>query len=170
MFKNFLFPQSRMKYVKKDHEKECKDCGCVFCNIAKDDPKTPTKKLYQDDTLMVVMNIYPYNVGHLQIVPLRHIVWFDEMTKKEQSAIVEMINRTVKLLKKVEDPVGMNIGLNMAGECAGASIMHLHVHVVPRYKRDFGFMEVTNSTRVLVEPIDETYKKLMKHVNILKGK
>ena len=81
-----------------------------------------------------------------------------------------MVNKTVKLLRKVETPIAMNIGLNMAGDCAGASILHLHVHVVPRYKRDFGFMEITDGTRVLVEPIDETYKKLMKHVNILKVK
>jgi len=170
MFKNYLFPKSRMKYVKKNHKKEKKKSGCIFCNIAKDDPNTPTKKLYQDDTLMVVMNIYPYNVGHLQIIPIRHVEWFDELTKKERNAIIEMINKTVKLLKKTETPVAMNVGLNMGGDYAGASVEHLHVHVVPRYKRDFGFMEVTNDTRVLAEPIDKTYKRLMKNINILKGK
>ncbi|NOX71783.1 MAG: HIT domain-containing protein [Candidatus Micrarchaeota archaeon] len=168
MFRSFLFPNSRMKYVKKNRNKVEKK-GCVFCRIANEDPDIEKKVLYKDDKVMVMMNIYPYNVGHLQVVPVRHVVWLDELTKDERDALFEMVNRTVKFLKKVEKPVAMNIGMNIGGETAGASIMHLHVHVVPRYKSDFGFMEITASTRVLVEPIEETYQRFLKHADMLKG-
>ncbi len=167
MFKNFLFPRSRLKYVKKVGKNE-KEEGCLFCRIAKDDPKVEKKVIYKDDVVMVLMNIYPYNVGHLQVVPVRHVVWLEELTQEEHKILFEMVYRTVKLLRKVAEPVAMNIGLNMGGEVSGASVMHLHIHVVPRYKRDFGFMEVTNDTKVMVEPLETTYAKLMKHVDMLK--
>ena len=168
MFKHYLFPKSRLKYVKKDHTREAKDKGCLFCRIAKDDPEVDKMILYKDDMVMAVMNIYPYNVGHLEVIPVRHVVWLEELTKEEYKALYDMVDKCVKLLRKVETPVAMNIGLNMGGDCAGGSILHLHVHIVPRYQRDFGFMELTDSTRVLVEPVEETYRKLMEHAGMLK--
>lgn len=167
MFEHYLFPKSRMKYVKKDHSNEEKCKGCLFCCIAKDDPDVEKLILYKDEIVMVLMNPYPYNVGHLEVIPVRHVVWLEELTEDEHDAIFRMTRRCVKLLKKCDSPVAMNIGLNMGGDAAGGSVMHLHVHVVPRYQRDFGFMEVTDSTRVLVEPVPETYKRFLKNKDIL---
>ena len=169
MFRNFLFPDSRMDYVKKDHKKEEKEKGCVFCRIAGDDPDVEKRVLYKDHKVMVLMNIYPYNVGHLEVIPIRHAVWLDDMTNEEREALFDMVDKAAKLIRKVENPIAMNIGMNIGGDAAGGSIMHLHVHLVPRYRRDFGFMEMTTSTRVIVEPIDETYKKFMKYTDILKS-
>ncbi len=166
MFRHFLFPESRMKYVKKASKEKGK---CIFCAIANDDPDIPKKVLHKDDKVMVIMNIYPYNVGHLQVIPVRHVVWLEELSPEEKDALFGMVDRTIKLLRKTEKPIAMNVGINMGGEIAGASIEHLHVHVVPRFRRDFGFMEVTAETKVVAEPLEKTYKRLMKEVSMLKG-
>jgi len=116
---------------------------------------------------MVVMNLFPYNTGHLEVIPIRHVKSLEELRKEELADLVEKVVKSIRLLKRALRPVGFNVGINI-GEIAGASVEHLHVHIVPRYKRDFGFMEVTCETRVMPESIDETYKKLMKHASLLK--
>jgi len=166
MYKNYLWATSRMKYVKKKHKQTP---GCLFCNIAKDDPDTPKKVLWKDKDMMVIMNIFPYNVGHLEVVPTRHLVWPEELTREEYQKMWEMTRRTILLLKKALNAPAFNVGINMGGDLAGGSILHLHVQIVPRYVRDSGFMEVTASTKVMPQSIDETFKTLKKYVSVLKG-
>jgi diadenosine tetraphosphate (Ap4A) HIT family hydrolase len=164
MYKNYLWATSRMKYVKKKHKQTP---GCLFCNIAKDDPNTPKKVLWKDKDMMVIMNIFPYNVGHLEVVPIKHVVWPEELSIQEYQKMWEMVKRTVILLKKALNASAFNIGLNIGGDLAGGSILHLHVQIVPRYVRDSGFMEATASTKVMPQSIDETFNTLKKHVSVL---
>jgi len=166
MYRNYLWATSRMSYVKKKH---AKIEGCLFCNIARDDPKTPKKVLWKDRDMMVIMNIFPYNTGHLEVVPVKHVVWPEELSGQEYGKMWEMVRRSILLLKKALNAPAFNVGINMGGELAGGSIMHLHVQIVPRFVRDSGFMEVTASTKVMPQSLDDTYKALKKNVSVLKG-
>jgi len=162
MFRHYLWATSRLKYILNRPK------GCIFCNIVKGDPNTPSRILYKDKEMMVIMNMYPYNVGHLQVVPVRHVTQLEELSEIEFQKLWDLVKKSVVLLKKALNPPGFNIGMNIGGEISGGSILHLHVQIVPRYKRDAGFMEVTADTKVMPQSIDETYKILMKHADILK--
>ncbi len=161
MHKHHLFSPSRSNWVGK------KTSGCLFCKILKNDPKIPKKVLYKDKEVIVLMNVYPYNIGHLQVLPVRHVENLEDLTDKEISSLFTMVKKSIKLLRKVLKPRGFNVGMNI-GDVSGASVRHLHVHIVPRFRTDFGFMEITAETKVLSETIEKTYKKLKKEVGMLK--
>ena len=160
MYESWLYT-NRLRWVAKNKPK-----GCLFCRIAKGDKKVPSKILYKDEDVMVIMNLFPYNTGHLEVIPIRHVVNLEELTQEEFSKLFEMMRKCIKLLKKVLKPVGFNIGLNI-GNVSGASISHSHIHIVPLFKTDFGFMETIARTKVMPESIDKSYKKLMKEIKIL---
>ena len=156
LFNSWLYTR-RMSWVTKSKPK-----GCLFCRIAKGDKRVPSRVLYRGKKTMVIMNLFPYNTGHLEVVPIRHVKDLTELTEEELEDLWKRIVKSMELLKRALRPEGFNIG-----ELAGASIEHLHVHIVPRFKRDFGFMEVTGKTRVMPEPIDRTYKKLKQYSSLL---
>jgi ATP adenylyltransferase len=163
MYFEYLWSPGRMAWVKNIKPYK----GCVFCGIAKNDPKVPKKVIYRDKTMMVIMNIFPYNVGHLQIVPIRHVEWPEELNPGEYAHMNELFRKTIQLLRKALNPVGFNTGMNL-GSSSGQSITHLHKQIVPRYKKEVGFMETLNGIKVMPETLDATYKKIMKHADTLK--
>jgi ATP adenylyltransferase len=163
MYCDYLWSPKRMKWVKGKNPYK----GCVFCGIAKNDPRVPKKVVFKDENLMVIMNIFPYNVGHLQVVPLRHVNWPNELNGEEFQHFNEMFKKTIELLKKSLNPIGFNVGMNLGGH-SGQSISHLHLQIVPRYAKEVGFMESILGTKVMPETLDQTYKKIMKHADILK--
>jgi diadenosine tetraphosphate (Ap4A) HIT family hydrolase len=164
MYLEDLWATSRGKWVKKPHLKKDK---CIFCAIAKGDKSIPSKVIYKGKDMMVIMNIFPYNPGHLQVVPLRHIRKLDELSKEEFIKFFETGRKCINMLEKAMKPLGFNMGINL-GEVAGASIEHLHMQIVPRYKREIGFMETTSHTKVMPMGLDEVYRKLKQHIHILK--
>ena len=161
MYPNHLWTK-RLKWVKGR-----KFSGCIFCRILKGDKRVPSRVVYQDKDVAVLMNLFPYNVGHLQVIPARHVESIEQMTDEDIKKLFSMVRKAVLLLKKALKPKAFNIGANL-GNIAGASISHFHVHVVPRYSHDLGFMEITCFTKVMPESIDKTFEKLKKHVDILK--
>jgi ATP adenylyltransferase len=163
MYTDYLWSPGRMKWVAGAKPYK----GCVFCGIAKNDPKVLKKVIYRDKTMMVIMNIFPYNVGHLQVVPRRHVEWLEDLSDEEYSHFDGLIRKTVKLLKKSLNPIGFNVGMNL-GKHSGQSITHLHCQIVPRYAKEVGFMESIMGTKVMPETLDQTYKRIMKHADILK--
>lgn len=162
MYRYWLNSPSRMKWVKRKHGK-----GCLFCKIAKGDKKTRAEILYKDKKFMVIMNIFPYNTGHLQVSPVKHVTALEGLDDKDVSAMFILVKKCVKVLKRVLKPMGFNIGINQGGDIAGASVQHLHIHIVPRFKRDLGFIDIIGGTKVLPEPVDKTYKRLKKYVKML---
>jgi diadenosine tetraphosphate (Ap4A) HIT family hydrolase len=164
MYAHYLWATSRMRWVKKPGKKPK---GCLFCGIARGDPDIPSKVIHKDRSMMVIMNIFPYNVGHLEVVPVRHVEELGDLSGDEFERFFRMIEKSVVLLRKALNPRGFNIGFNI-GQFSGASIRHLHAQIVPRYERDSGFMEVTAETKVMPESIDQTRKKLMKFAGMLK--
>ena len=159
-FGSYLWATSRRKYVGKKHK------GCIFCGISKKDPNVPRKELYRNDELMVVLNVFPYNRGHVEVVPRKHVFSITDLSEDELTRLFVMVQKVIKLLNKAYKPAGINVGINM-GEYAGASAEHLHVQIVPRYKRETGFMEVTADTRVMSETVDQTLKNLKKYKYML---
>jgi ATP adenylyltransferase len=162
-FRSYIGVPSKASYARG---KDRPDVDCILCSIAEGNPKVQQKIVYRNSENMVVLNIYPYNPGHLLIFPIRHAEDFEELSEEEILGLFLLTQKSVKLLKEVYEPQGFNIGINQ-GEAAGASVKHFHIQVVPRYSSEIGFMETINSTRVIVETLDETLKKLKSKVSIL---
>jgi len=118
--------------------------------------------LYRGKKNYVVLNKFPYNNGHLMVVPHRHLRDFEKLEEQELSEMMALVRRSVSVLKKTYRPDAFNIGMNIGKE-AGAGIPgHLHMHVVPRWRSDTNFMPVLGETRFLVEHLARTFTRLKK--------
>lgn len=116
--------------------------------------------LWRGDHVFVILNRYPYNNGHLLIVPYREVAHYDALTAEERHALADAIDRCIRWLRHAFDPDGFNVGMNL-GAGSGAGIPeHLHAHVVPRWTGDTNFMTTTGETRVIPEAMEKTYQKL----------
>ncbi|MHA1819649.1 MAG: HIT family protein [Promethearchaeota archaeon] len=165
LFKDNLLAQNKMEYIKKriEQEKEEKREECIFCRIQKMEIGDKNYKIYQGQTAFVILNKYPYNPGHLMVIPNRHIKDFRDLNEKELKEMQKLIMNSQNILDELYHPSGYNIGLNI-GNFSGASISHLHVHIVPRYKSELGYIDIIGKTRILVDNIDSVYKKMMNKV------
>jgi ATP adenylyltransferase len=157
LFNSYLSVPWKAVYVrrKKDPNK------CLLCAIVQKIRGVKSWEVFRDDLVMVLLNRFPYNPGHLLISPLEHYEEYEAMPSELTSHLSVMLQRGIKLLKMTHQPMGFNIGLNLGGNIAGGSIKHIHWHLVPRYIGDLNFMEMLG-TRVLIETLEET-------LSILKG-
>ncbi len=152
-----LWAPWRMDYILGEKEK-----GCVFCNKIKHHENNDKRNLilFRGEYHFIIMNKYPYNNGHLMVVPVRHTAEFENLDEKESMEMMEMISKSIKALKEGVNPDGFNIGMNL-GKIAGAGIDdHLHFHIVPRWTADTNFMPVVGKTKVISEALSETWEKL----------
>jgi len=132
--------------------------GCVFCNT--NEPGRDELILVRGRFSYVVLNLYPYNNGHLMIVPNRHIPTLEATTADEREEVMRLTRHAEIAISEAYKPQGMNIGINL-GRPAGAGVVdHLHVHVVPRWNGDTSFMTVVGEVRVLPEDLAATKKRL----------
>jgi ATP adenylyltransferase len=143
-----------MNYIRQKGEK-----GCIFCKKPLEQKDEQNLILYRGRKTFVLMNRFPYNNGHLMIVPKRHCTDLDELSINEFQDLFDVVNVSTQVLKKSLRPHGFNVGINF-GKAGGAGIDHLHVHVVPRWLGDTNFMPVLAETKVVPESLDETYRKL----------
>ncbi|MBY9017050.1 MAG: HIT domain-containing protein [Candidatus Lokiarchaeota archaeon] len=160
-FDKWLQALGKLDYVQG---KTRPDVKCILCSIKENDEKVVSLKIYEDEICFVTINLYPFNPGHLMCVPNRHITKYTELTKKELLHLNRAIQGLQLLLDDLYNPKGYNIGINQ-GNYAGASIDHLHFHVVPRYGTELGFIDIVGNTRVLPEGLDSVKKKLNQNVN-----
>ena len=150
-----LWAPWRLDYILSE-----KKGGCIFCEKVQEDQDRDNLILYRGKCHFVIMNAYPYNNGHMMVVPYRHTSSISGWSDEEMCEFFELADVAVKILKNTMNPDGFNIGINM-GECAGAGIAdHVHLHVVPRWSGDTNFMPVLGETRVIPEHIMDTYDKL----------
>ncbi|MCM2282049.1 MAG: HIT domain-containing protein [Bdellovibrionaceae bacterium] len=157
MRRSVLARPDRAKYVRG----EVRPSGCVFCLAANQGPKFESLCLYRGKTAMVVLNKYPYNNGHILVLPLRHTGDLTDLTKEEHTEIHDLLREVVRILRQVYEPAGFNVGLNL-GAAAGAGIPdHLHYHVVPRWRGDTNFFPLLAGTKVVVETLEQTYERLL---------
>jgi ATP adenylyltransferase len=152
-----LWSPWRMEYIQANKDED-EDAGCVLCRIR--DGEESERVLARSKLGFVVLNKYPYNPGHLMVVPNRHAGDLEEFEDQESLELQRLIKRAVKALRAEMDPHGFNIGLNI-GRIAGAGLPdHLHWHVVPRWSGDTNFMPVIGQTRVMPELLAETARRL----------
>ncbi|MCC7300737.1 MAG: HIT domain-containing protein [Verrucomicrobia bacterium] len=152
-----LWAPWRIDYIRGEKAGECFLCR-IF--VEKDDRENLL--LYRGKTCAVLMNRYPYNSGHLMISPYRHVAEPGQLTPEENTEMSALTARAVEVLRKVMNPQGFNIGINL-GEAAGAGLKdHLHQHIVPRWVGDTNFMPVLGGPRVIPEALESTYDLLVK--------
>ncbi len=150
-----LWAPWRIKYI--EGFKKGKDC--IFCIKSKDKKFILKKGKYS----FVIMNIFPYNPGHLMVAPYKHVKELKDLNKKEISEIMEFVKEGVEILKKVYSPHGFNIGVNI-GRIAGAGFdEHIHFHIVPRWEGDTNFMPVLGNTKIISEELKRSYRRLKKY-------
>jgi len=155
---NKLWAPWRMEYIER--ELVDKSEGCFLCDKPKSDDNERTLILLKGKLTFVVMNLYPYNNAHLMISPYRHISEFTSLSKEERSESQELIAGSIKILSKHMNPDGFNVGLNI-GKAGGAGLEeHLHWHLVPRWLGDTNFMPVLGNTKVIMEGLTDSYRKL----------
>jgi len=133
---------------------------CIFCTMPAEDRDRENAIVHRGRECFVILNAYPYNPGHLMIVPYRHAGSLLDLTDTAVEEIMELTRRSLGILNRAMSPEGMNIGINQ-GPAAGAGIAeHVHQHVVPRWVGDTNFMTSLGHTKVLPELVTETYDKL----------
>jgi ATP adenylyltransferase len=133
--------------------------GCVFCE-ALSAADADALVLYRGRDCYVILNLFPYNSGHLMVVPNRHIASLSAATHEERCELMDLTRLAEQALTEAYRPQGLNVGMNL-GRSAGAGIVdHLHVHVVPRWAGDTNFMTVVGEVRVLPEDIAQTAQRL----------
>ncbi len=143
----------------------CRQEGCLFCEKSKERKDKENYILFRGRHCMVMLNIYPYNNGHLMIAPYRHIASVEKLRKEEIGEIMDVLSKMVKVIKEVMHPEGFNIGMNL-GKAGGAGIAdHLHLHIVPRWVGDSNFMLSLSGTKVISEALSETYHKLKEKIS-----
>ena len=142
------------------------DVPCPFCRIPTLDDAEGLV-VARGNTAYVVMNLYPYNAGHLLICAYRHVADLTELTNAERNEIFELTAHSMKVLRKVSGAKGFNLGMNQ-GSIAGAGIAdHIHQHVVPRWGGDANFMPVIGKTKVLPQLLQETREALAQNWNLV---
>ena len=134
--------------------------GCVFCRALARATDRASLVVHVAPLSMIVMNLYPYNAGHVMIAPRRHVGRLSEVTPEELGEMASLAQRLASVIEEIYRPHGLNLGMNL-GRAAGAGIEdHLHLHLLPRWNGDTNFMSVVGETRVIPEDLGEACKKL----------
>ncbi|MFP5068278.1 HIT family protein [Pseudonocardia nantongensis] len=163
-----LWTPHRLAYIKG-----AVDTGCPFCRIARGDvigdgypgsggtdPDEENLVIARGDEVFALLNLHPYNPGHLMVLPYRHVAELEELTDSESAELMGFTRQAVLTMKKVAAPHAFNVGLNL-GQVAGGSLAeHLHQHVVPRWGGDANFIAVVGQTKVIPQLLAETRAQL----------
>ncbi|MBI3418162.1 MAG: HIT domain-containing protein [Verrucomicrobia bacterium] len=148
----------RMQYILAPKPPPAEDS--LFTRLAQSSDDEQNFIIARDRTCFAVLNIYPYNGGHLMVVPYKQVPDLGGLTEEELTDLMKLTRRCQQALAQVMKPDGFNIGINL-GKVAGAGIAeHLHIHVVPRWSGDTNFMPVLANTSVLPEALADTAAKL----------
>jgi ATP adenylyltransferase len=153
-----------MTYIRGEREK-----GCIFCAPPLKREDKINLIVYRGQRTVVVMNKFPYNNGHLMVVPKRHCANLEELDPDEFRELFQVMRVSTQVLKTVLCPHGFNIGFNL-GKAGGAGQEHLHLHIVPRWIGDTNFMPVLGETKIIPEYLSETYRKLHSAFDEIAGK
>ena len=152
---DILYSPWRLQYINSEKEKKC-----IFCldHPVEDDARHLV--LYRSEYSFAIMNLFPYNNGHLMIIPKKHTSSLLTLSEVERNDLFGLVTKAVSILETVYKPEGVNIGMNL-GKAAGAGIdEHIHVHVVPRWSGDVNFMTSISGTRIIPEDFEKAYLRL----------
>ena len=145
----------RIEYIRSE-----KDDGCIFCDKLKENNDEKNYILFRGKDNFIILNLYPYNPGHIMVVPYRHLSNLDDLTNEELFEHNDLVRRSCRALREAYKPEGFNIGMNL-GRVAGAGVEdHIHTHVIPRWNGDTSFVTIVSDIRFLPHAMDATYKEL----------
>lgn len=151
----------RGQYIKSSSSGE--EDGCVLCHVHQAGDDREMLVLHRADRSFVMMNLYPYNPGHLMVVPYQHTADFAGLDAATATEIMSLGQRCVAVLQAEMEPHGFNLGINL-GRTAGAGVdQHVHLHVVPRWNGDTNFMPLIGGVKLIPEAIDDTFMALKPH-------
>jgi len=154
-----LWAPWRMEYI-LDAQDPAREEGCIFCLLPRAQADRDNLILWRGRQALVMLNKFPYNPGHLMVVPNRHIASLAAATTDELCELIELTRRAELALGEAYSPHGLNMGINL-GKPAGAGVLdHVHMHIVPRWSGDTNFMTIVGGTRVLPEELPQTAEKL----------
>ncbi|MBN1869882.1 MAG: HIT domain-containing protein [Candidatus Omnitrophica bacterium] len=160
-----LWAPWRIKYVRNIGKNSNE---CVFCKIQREKKDQKNFVVTRAKHAYSVLNIYPYNNGHMLIVPNRHVSDLSGLRKEEREGLMDLLEAAKKLLDKTMMADGYNIGINL-GKIAGAGFpRHVHIHLVPRWQGDVNFMPVTGHTKVISQSLKALHGQLLKATKALK--
>jgi len=146
-----------MNYIK-----QLKTKGCILCKIKRQSKDKKNFIIYRSDYCFAVLNTFPYNNGHIMIVPNRHIRTLEKLNDFELLDINKTLIKVKKALKKILKPGGFNVGINI-GKASGAGIdKHIHTHLVPRWQGDTNFMPILGDTKIISQSLEELYSAIKK--------
>ena len=153
-----LWAPWRMEFIRA-----AKPSGCIFCDFPAEAGEEADRRnliVHRSSHAFTILNRFPYNSGHLLVVPRAHLSDLEALPPEALRDLGEELARALQVVKRVYRPEGMNLGMNL-GQVAGAGIAdHLHWHVVPRWKGDTNFMPVIADARVVPEALDEAWARL----------
>ena len=150
-----LWAPWRIEYIKAEKEE-----GCIFCNKSNSSNDRESLILYRGNLCFVIINLYPYNNGHLMVVPYKHESDTLKIDMKTKLEILTLADKSIEILREQMNPNGFNFGANI-GEAGGAGIVdHLHYHLVPRWSGDTNFMPIIGETKIVVQSLKEIYDNL----------
>lgn len=153
--KKILWAPWRIKYVT-----ESDNMKCIFCEKQNSNEDEKNYILHRGKKVFAMLNIYPYNNGHIMIAPYRHTGEISELLDEELSEMMDMVKVFVDKIKKEMNAHGFNIGMNI-GKIAGAGFdEHIHIHIVPRWAGDTNFMPVIGEQKVIPESLESVYRRL----------
>jgi ATP adenylyltransferase len=151
-----LWAPWRMELIEKDK----KPSGCIFCDLPLSSNDRENLVLGRSKHTFAILNRYPYNNGHLMVVPRQHTAELSALSAEESAELTAMLGLAVRLLGRAYKAQGYNLGMNL-GQVAGAGIAdHLHWHVVPRWNGDTNFMPVLGDTKVMIEHLHASWDRL----------
>ncbi len=145
-----------MPYIERDRE----GSSCLFCAqlALPDGPENLI--LHRGEFAFVILNRYPYNNGHMMVVPNAHRASLEDLDQAVRAELISLASQALRVLRQAYQADSFNLGVNI-GEAAGAGILdHVHIHVLPRWPGDTSFMATTSQTRVIPESLEETYRRL----------
>ena len=151
-----LYAPWRMSYVEQPHEKEAGKTGCVFCDAAASADDLANLIVHRGAAAFVILNKFPYNNGHLMVVPYRHTASLSDLDDAATLEMLTLAKAAQAALQRSMHPEGYNLGMNL-GQSAGAGIAdHLHLHVVPRWNGDTNFMPVLSDVKVMPDSLQHS--------------
>jgi ATP adenylyltransferase len=155
-----LWAPWRMQYIRAAIKNDSVE-GCIFCTKPQASEDQKNFIIIRDKTCFAMMNLFPYNTGHLMIAPYKHTGELDDLTETELADLMLLTRRCKQLLTAVMKPEAFNIGINL-GRTAGAGFAdHAHIHIVPRWNGDTNFMPVIGETKVIPEALKPLYQRLV---------
>ncbi|MGI5819968.1 MAG: HIT family protein [Armatimonadota bacterium] len=135
--------------------------GCVFCAKIEADDDDTNHVLHRGEHNAILLNTYPYNSGHLMVVPNAHVANLTDLSPEAGCELWALTDLAVRTLKQALQPQGLNIGMNL-GQAAGAGIGdHIHMHIVPRWSGDTNYMTTVAQTRVVPQSLEDSYQQLL---------